>query len=86
MFDIMIKFYKVYDTETNCDWVTPKGKTIWNKPNHAKNAVNANPPEFMWQKDHRGNISKHHAVKFSQQNRLVIEEAIYTLVTTTQIS
>lgn len=79
MFKQELSIYKVYDVFEGKHWETPKGKSEWQKPNHAKNAVNANPPEFMWRPDRTGKNSKFHAVKFSEQDRFVIEKADYIL-------
>lgn len=86
MFEIQLNLYKVFDTETKTYYVTPKGKDTWDKAHFAKNAVNANPPEFMWLDDRHGKKDRFNHLKFSEQNRLVIEHAIYTLVTANIIS
>jgi hypothetical protein len=86
MFDIQLNLYKVYDTFEGKYWVPPKGKDTWDKPHFAKNAVNANPPEFMWTVDRHGRKTRHQSMKFSEQDRLIIEHGIYTLVTANEIS
>ncbi len=81
MFNQFLALYKVYDVEDGTYWVTPKNKDTWQAAHHAKNAVNANPPKFMWGKDRHGHITKHSKdnLKFGDQSRLVIEKAVYSL-------
>lgn len=83
MIENEISLYLVYDSQTDEWWETPKGKKAWNAANHAKNAVNANPPEWMWGKDRFGRPSRYHGIKFSEQTRLVVHKATYTLANTT---
>lgn len=77
--DIM-ELYVVYDTEAKEYWTTPKGKKVWNKPNHAKNAVNANPPDWMRGKGVTG-IWKNFPrdLRFSEQTRLIVKRLVFTL-------
>ena len=67
---------KIWDTEKNEFWATPRGKTEWRLPTHAKNAVLANPPNFMMYSN--GQYSNSY-LKFSEQNRLIVVRAYYLL-------
>lgn len=63
--DKTIEVWGIWDTKHQRWWITPKGKWHWARQNDAKNAVNANPPD--WMKEQTGKKYP----KFSQQNRLV---------------
>lgn len=63
-----IAVWGIWDTEVGDWWITPKGKWDWTGENHAKNAVNANPP--IWMKELTGTKYPN----FSQQTRLVARQ------------
>lgn len=63
--DVTVEVWAVYDTETNQFWVTPHGKWNWTQSRHAKNAVNANPPQWMLDGSFRGYPN------FTEQTRLM---------------
>lgn len=82
-FDDQLTVCAVYDTQTGKFWVTPKGKCTWKARNHAANAVNANPPEWMMKTDDEKALGRKYRYRqywnYSDQDRLIIVRGTFTI-------